>query len=238
VLRKALNDATRQLLVPRNVASLVTPPSAGHDEIKPLTHEEARKLLAALKGHRHEALYHVALTLGLRQGEILGLTWDAVDLETGTLQVRHSLQRYGREYHLDAPKTPMSRRTIAMPPALVAMLKTHKAVQGEAKLRLGKAWGNDWGLMFTTAEGKPLSGPSLTHAFKKAVEEAGLPTQRFHDLRHAAASYMLLQGVPMKVAQVVLGHATIGTTMDIYSHVAPESVSDATARVSMLLSGT
>ena len=236
VLRRALTQAERWGLVPRNVARLVTPPRAAREEVKPLTPEQARAFLDAVQGSRHEALYQVALGLGLRQGEVLGLTWDATDLESATLRVDRTLQRYDGAYHLDEVKTARSRRVIGVPRPLVALLKVRRTRQREERLRAGAGWaGNELNLVFTTVAGAPLYSANVTRAFQKAVEDAGLPRQRFHDLRHAAASFMLAEGVSLKVAQEVLGHSTIAVTADIYSHVMPAATRDATERVGELL---
>ncbi|MCH7617331.1 MAG: site-specific integrase [Chloroflexi bacterium] len=239
VLRRALNQALRWGLVQRNVASLVTPPRDRKQEVQPLSPDEARALLDAVKGDRLEALFGVALGLGLRQGEVLALAWDDVDLEDGTLSVRHTLQRYDGAYHLDEPKTSRSRRTIALPRPLIEALRAHKTQQVEERLRAGQAWdGNQWHLIFTTMVGKPLSGAVVTHRFQEILAAAGLPRQKFHDLRHAAASFMLVQGVAMRVVMEVLGHSSIAVTANTYSHVMPALQRDATDSVGKLLWAT
>lgn len=239
VLGRALNQALRWGLVQRNVASLVTPPRDRKQEVQPLSPDEARALLDAVKGDRLEALYGIALGLGLRQGEALGLAWKDVDLESGTLSVRHTLQRYDGAYHLDEPKTSRSRRTIALPRPLIEALRAHRTQQVEERLRAGQAWeGNQWHLIFTTMAGKPLSGAVVTHRFQEILAAAGLPRQKFHDLRHAAASFMLVQGVAMRVVMEVLGHSSIAVTANTYSHVMPALQRDATDSVGKLLWAT
>ena len=236
VLRRALNQALRWGEVQRNVASLVTPPRTSDDEVQPLTPDEARILLDALKGDRLEALYCVALALGLRQGEVLGLAWEDVDLEDGTLRVRHTLQRYGGAYHLDEPKTSKSRRTMPIAPPLVEMLRSHRTRQIEEQLRAGPVWAeNPWNLIFTTEAGRPLSNAVVTHRFQAILADAGLPRQRFHDMRHAAASFMLAQDVPLRTAMEILGHSDIATTANVYSHVGSSLQRDATEKVAAML---
>ncbi len=239
VLRSALSQALNRGLVQRNVASLVTPPRDRKQEVQPLSPEEARAFLDAVKGNRLEALYGLALGLGLRQGEALGLTWDDIDLESGTLSVRHTLQRYDRAYHLDEPKTSRSRRTIALPRPLVKALRGHRTRQVEERLRAGQGWeGDRWSLIFTTMAGKPLSSAVVTHGFQETLAAAGLPRQKFHDLRHAAASFMLVQGVALRVVMEVLGHSDIAVTANTYSHVMPDLQRDATESVGELLWAT
>ena len=239
VLRSALSQALNRGLVQRNVASLVTPPRDRKQEVQPLSPEEARAFLDAVKGNRLEALYGLALGLGLRQGEALGLTWDDIDLESGTLSVRHTLQRYDRAYHLDEPKASRSRRTIALPRPLVKALRGHRTRQVEERLRAGQGWeGDRWSLIFTTMAGKPLSSAVVTHGFQETLAAAGLPRQKFHDLRHAAASFMLVQGVALRVVMEVLGHSDIAVTANTYSHVMPDLQRDATESVGELLWAT
>ncbi|MGK2966500.1 MAG: tyrosine-type recombinase/integrase [Tepidiformaceae bacterium] len=238
LLRRALADAVRWGEVQRNVATIQPGPRIIRTEVRPLSPDEARKFLDAVTGERLEAMYSVALGLGLRQGEVLGLGWDDVDLDAGMLHVRKTLQRYEKAYHLGEPKTAKSRRSLGLPAPLIDALRAQGTRQKAERVRAGSAWeGARWGLVFCNELGAPLSGSSVTHAFQAQLEAAGLPRQRFHDLRHAAASFMLAQGVPMRTAMEVLGHSEIATTMNLYSHVAPEMQRDATERTARLLWG-
>ena len=216
-LRGALERAVRSGLVPRNVARLVSPPRLERAEGKFLTPEEARKFLRSVAEDRDRGLYAVALGLGLRKGELSALTWDDVDLRAGLVHVRRTLQRYDGAYHFGPPKTDRSRRTLAAPVPLVDELKAHRARQLEERLALGPAWvGDEWGLVFCRKDGYPLDPSGLTRRFQQRLEEAGLPKMRFHELRHSSASFMIAQGVPLRVIQDVLGHADIGVTANIY----------------------
>jgi integrase len=239
VLRTALNVAMRRGFVGRNVASLAEPPRVPAHEVRPLALADARALLGAVKGDRLEALFTVALAVGLRQGEALALSWDDVDLDGGTLTVRRSLQRVDKQWRFMEPKTPQSRRTIPLPGPVVAALREHRARQLRERLRAGAAWqGEQWGdLVFTGEIGAPLSGFHVRRRFNKLLTLAGLPPMRYHDLRHGAASLMAGQGVPVRVAMEMLGHAQITTTMNIYAHVAPELERDAAERISDALWG-
>ena len=236
VLRCALGQAEKWGLVPRNVAKLADAPHVPRFEIRPLTSEQAQEFLAAVKGDRLEAVYAVALAVGLRKGEALGLRWDDIDLETGTIAVRHSLQRIDKKLQLVEPKSARSRRTLALPSVLQTALRAHRARQLEERLRAGSTW-QETGFVFTTPIGMPLDGANVSRAFHRALEAAGLPRQRFHDLRHAAASLMLAQGVPARVVMEALGHSQISLTMNLYSHVVPALLQDAADKMDAALGG-
>ena len=236
VLRAALAEAERQGLVARNVARLVKITNPRREEVQPLSVEEARKFIGHISGHRLEALFLVTMTLGLRQSEVLGLTWGDVDLEGGTLSVRRSLQRYGGEYHLDEVKTVRSRRTLTLPDQLIEVLRAHRDRQSfEAR---SKKWkGAAWGLVFCREDGYPLSGGVVTHTFQDLLTEAGVPKVRFHDLRHGAATYLVAAGVPMRVVMAQLGHSQMAITSDLYAHVLPEVQREASERTAEVLLG-
>ncbi len=233
-LRTALNQAVRWGLVARNAAALVDGPRVPNFEIQPFTLDEARKFLAAAKGDRLEALYSVALTLGLRQGEALGLRWNDVDLQMGYVRVARQLQRVDGVFQLVEPKTTRSRRTIVMPPSVAKVLGEHRGRQDAERNVAGNGW-KEWGLVFTRADGYPLDGTVVTHRFHKFLEGAGLPQRRFHDLRHSCATLLLAQGVSPRVVMEILGHSHIALTMNTYTHVVPELRRDAAARMESLL---
>jgi integrase len=182
---------------------------------------EAKQLLAAAEDDRLGALYSVALALGLRQGEALGLSWEDIDFESRRLHVRHGLQRIAGELRLVEPKTRQSRRTIAMPGVVIDALQHHKARQTKERLLAGRRW-SDTGLVFTSTIGTPIEVGNLRRSFWKLLDRAGLPRMRFHDLRHSCASLLLVQGVPARVVMETLGHSNISITMDTYTHVLPE----------------
>ncbi len=238
VLRRALEIAARYDYATRNVARLVSPPRAVRGEVHPLDSAETHRFLAAASGHRLEALYVLAASTGMRLGEVLGLTWDAVDLDGGFVRVEHSLARYDSAYHLDAPKTARSRRAIAIAPPVVASLHSRRVRQRERRLAAGPAWaGNDWDLVFTTETGRPLSPSTVQVIFGRLLDQAGVRRVVFHALRHGAATFLLVRGVPMKVVQDILGHSQITMTADIYSHVIPELRRDAADRIGAALFG-
>ncbi len=192
-----------------------------------LTPDQARAFLDAARGDRLEALYSVAITLGLRQGEALGLRWDDVDLEARTLHVDRALQRIaGAGLQLVEPKTKKSRRTLSMPDAVVRALRAHRIRQTEERIFAGAAW-VDSGLIFTTLEGRPLSASHVVNgSFHRVCRAAGIaygthakPGLRFHDLRHSCASLMLAQGIPARTVMEILGHSQVAITLNRYTHV-------------------
>lgn len=234
VLRRALKEAHQWGLVTRNVATLVRPPKAERFEIRPLDPEQARRFLESVRGDRLEALYSVALALGLRAGEALGLRWEDVDLDEGLLHVRHALQRIDGDWKLVEPKTSRSRRTVALPAVVAQRLREHRDRQERERFKAAQLW-EDWGLVFCSPLGRPLDNANVTHRFQRQLAAIGLPKQRFHDLRHACASLLLAQGVNPRVVMEVLGHSQITLTLDTYSHVMPSLQREAAARMDALL---
>lgn len=236
VLRRALVHAERWGLVTRNVAKLVEPPRVQRPQVRPLDADEARRFRDAIAGDRHEALYLVALGVGLRQGELLGLSWSDLDLEHGTLTVRHALQRVSGRLVLVEPKSLTSHRAVALPSLVVEGLRTHRLRQHRERLRAGERWQTDpRALVFTTTIGTPLDGITVTRRFQGLLATAGLRRQRFHDLRHACASLLLAQGVAPRVVMETLGHSQISLTMNTYSHVVPALGRHAAERMNELL---
>jgi integrase len=234
VLSRALNVAVRWDLVPRNVCKSATAPRVPKHEIQPLSPEEARQFLESIKGDRNEALYAIALGLGLRKGEALGLRWEDVALDTGDLKVRYALQRLKGKVELVEPKSERSRRQVALPDFAVRALKAHRVRQKEARLVAGSRW-QDTGHVFTTSIGTPMDPRQVSREFRKALIKAGLGQQRFHDLRHTAATLLLVQGVPARVVMEVLGHSQISLTLNTYSHVSPALQREAAGKMDALL---
>lgn len=242
LLRSALSTALKWNLAARNVAAAVDPPKAEQHEIQPFTKAEAKTFLAAVAGDRLEALYTVALTMGLRQGEALGLRWDDVDLDTGVLHVREQLQRVDGALQRVPLKTRRSRRVLTMPAPAVAALREHRRRQLEEQLA-ARRW-TDTGYVFTTGIGTPLEARNVVRSFKAILgsrdengvwrPKPGLRDIRFHDLRHSAATLMLVQGVPTRVVMETLGHSQMSTTTNTYQHVAPELQREAADRMSAL----
>jgi integrase len=237
VLRKALNQALRDGLVLRNAAALTDPPKVVHPEISPYTPEQARAFLEAVKGDRLEALFTVAVAVGLRQGEILGLRWEDIDLFGGVLSVRYQLQRIDGKPRLVEPKTKRSRRTIKLPAVAVSALRTHLTKQSEERALAGESW-REWGLVFASTIGTPIESCNLNHRFQRLAEFARLPKIRFHDLRHTAATLLLAQGVHPRLVMEILGHSSISLTMNTYSHVIPVMQEEVAAKMNGILTAS
>lgn len=230
ILRRALGQALKWGLVARNVAALTDSPRVTRAEIQPLTPAQARAFLDGIKGDRLAALYTVAVALGLRQGEALGLRWSDVDLESDRLTVHQALQRIGGVVSFVEPKTGRSRRTIALPSFAVSALRDHRVRQLEERLLAGPHW-RESGLVFTTPIGTPLDPSNVTHGFQRRLAQLGLPRQRFHDLRHCAASLMLAQGLTLKDVMEVLGHSQVSLTANLYGHLYAERLQEIAQRM-------
>lgn len=236
ILRQALNVAMRWGMVGRNVAALANAPKAAAIRRRILLPTEARRFVEALGEDRLAAVFLIALTVGLRQGEILGLSWEDVDLENGALRVRRALSRAGGVSRLVEPKTERSVRTVVIGPSLVAALRSARVRQREDRLLAGSRW-VDGDLLFTTSIGTPLDGSSVTKRLHGILSEHELPQITFHDLRHSCASLMLAQGIAPRVVMETLGHSDIRLTMNLYTHVIPELQRDAADRMEKLLGG-
>jgi integrase len=206
VLRRALGQALKLNLVARNVATLVDPPRYQRPKVKLLSPDDIRVFLNSLKGNRLEALFVVTVALGLREGEVLGLRWQDLDLTAGVLRVSFALQRIDGKLQLVEPKTGRSRRTLSMPGVVCAALRDHRVRQLEDWMLAGERW-RESGLVFTTSKGTPLGARNVIRKFHALLKKAGFPRHRFHDLRHSCASLLLAQHVPARVVIDVLGTA-------------------------------
>jgi len=235
-LRAALQQAVRWGYLARNAAALVDGPRIERYEIKPFDATEARRLLDALVNDRLRALYSVALTMGLRQGEALGLRWQDVDLSLGLLHVQKQLQRIDGKFELVDLKTNRSRRTLVMPATIVMQLRDHQARQTKELEGLDHL-PSGFALVFTRPDGAPLDGTVVTHQFHRLLDRVGLPQRRFHDLRHSCATLLLAQGVSPRVVMEILGHSQIALTMNTYTHVLPELKHDAAERMDRVVRG-
>src|SRR5664279_3610817 len=237
VLRNALADAERMDLVSRNVAKAVRPPRLSRTERRSLTPAEAGTLLSHLKGDRLEAVFIVALSTGLRRGEVLGLRWQDVDLEGRVLFVRQALQRVDRALKMVPPKTHRSSRPIPLPQFAVTAFSQQKVRQANDRRLVGRAW-EDGGLVFTTEIGTPLEPRNVNRRFYAARSAAGLEWVRLHDLRHAFATVLLDQGEGLRTVMDLLGHSTIRLTADTYGHVLPSRARKAADVIDKVLGNT
>src|SRR5215210_4244746 len=229
-LHKALKQAVNDGLIPRNATEAVKPPQVRREEIRPLTSEQVKQLLDAARGDRLEALYALAVHTGLRQGELLGLKWEDVDLESGSLHVKRTLTTARGGPRLAAPKTKGSRRRVSRTRGAVDALRAHLARQLEEIDRASSLWQEN-GLVFASETGDPVDRRDLTsRQFKPLLKRANLPQKtRFHDLRHTCATLLLTKNVNPKVVSEMLGHSNIAITLDTYSHVLP-NMQDSAAR--------
>ncbi len=179
----------------------------------------------------------MALALGLRQGEALGLLWDAVDLDAGTVTVRRALQRQaGKGLVLVEPKSRAGRRTIKLPDALRDALRVHRVRQAEQRLAAGNEW-EDRGFVFCQPTGRPVDRRRDWQDWKSLLKAAGVRDARLHDARHTAATLLLQQGVPARVVMDILGHSQISLTLGTYSQVVPELAQEAAERMGNALWG-
>ena len=218
-LNGALNEAVKWRIIPYNVCSVVTPPKCIGNEMNVLTLEQVEQLLDSAKGDRFEALYALAVTTGMRRGELLGLKWEDVDMNVSTVRVKRSLVLIRAGLVFVPPKSAKSRRSITLTSGVVESLKKHKAYQDEE--RLGKRWREN-SLVFPTTVGTPIYPHHFVRRyFKELLKKANLPDVRFYDLRHTCATLLLTKGVHPKIVQELLGHSSISITLDTYSHVLP-----------------
>jgi len=217
VLRRAMKQAVRWGMIPRNPCDDTDPPKLQREEIRPLDREQACRLLEAAEGDRLEALYKLALHTGMRPGELLALRWEDVDLDGKTLRVSRALS----EGQFTPPKRAKSRRSIDLNAGSITALRAHRKRQLEEMMQKAGLW-QDYGLVFPSNVGTPLSHRNVVRSFKAVLHRAGLPSSvRLYDLRHTCATLLLSRNVHPKYVQELLGHASIALTLDTYSHVLP-----------------
>ena len=232
---KALADAVRWQLIPRNVADQATPPRPQAKEPKAWSADVLRSFLAHVEGDRLYAAYLLAATTGLRRGEVLGLRWRDVDMAGGRLAVVQTLLQVCNEVAFGTPKTAKGRRSVALDERTVSVLKAHRKAALEDRLILGLGTPDTEALVFTAPDGAPVNPESFSDHFGRLVKAAGLPRIRFHDLRHTHATLALQAGVHPKVVSERLGHATVSITLDTYSHAIPAMQEEAAERVAALV---
>lgn len=221
VLHRALGQAVKLGMLRSNPTNVCDLPKAHRKEIKPMEQEEITAFLKAVEGCKYELVYLVTLFTGMRQGEILGLTWDCVDFQHNALYVNKQLQKtqkVGGQYVLAPTKSGRSRM-ITVAPSVMDLLKKQKSQQAQMRLLVGQDWKNPWDLVFTNEFGGNLSHFTVYKTFKEIVRSIGLEQERFHDLRHSYAVVSLESGDDIKTVQTNLGHATASFTLDVYGHV-------------------
>lgn len=236
VLHNAFGQAVKWSLIPRNPCAGATAPRATRSEMKVLAPEQARAFLAATADHPAHALYVLATTTGMRVGELLGLQWGDIDLDAGRLSVRRALQQQngGKGLVFVTPKTAKSRRMIELGQRAVDALRAHHDRQVFQRRKVREAW-QERDLVFAGPTGGPIDPSWSRQTFYAALYQAGLPRVRFHDLRHTAATLALMQGVHPKVVSEMLGHGSIGLTLDTYSHLLPTMHKLAAAAIDAIL---
>jgi integrase len=232
VLARALRIATQRGKTARNVALLVDPPAVKHPDIAlPLTKAEARAVLEAARNTRNAARWTVALAVGLRQSETLGLRWSDIDLDAGKLSVKRGLHRVsGQGLVYEDPKSERSRRTIALPTPLIEDLRVHRVQQDRERHGAADLW-EDHQLVFAQPNGRPIDRKSDWQAWKAVLKTADVRDVRLHDGRHTAATLLLSAGIHPRVVMELLGHSQMRTTTDTYSHVMPALAQEAADRM-------
>jgi integrase len=232
-LRAALEDAVREELIEKNVAKLVRPPATPRSEREPLTIDEIRTFLEANKEDRLYALFVVIALLGLCRSEALGLQWQDVDLDRGTLSVRRGLHRIdGRLVSMET-RTRRSQRTIPLPPLVTRALVAHRAAQVLERRELAGA-DVDSGHVFSTTLGTPLDPDNTTKAVNRALKHAGVRDVRLHDFRHGCVSVLMGLGVPPRIVMEIAGHSALEMTMNVYAHVSLDDKQAALDRLGAL----
>jgi integrase len=228
-LRRALADAQRDGLVTRNVAALAEAPRMTKAERVVLDAAQVRTLIERTRDDRLHALWVLAATTGMREAEMLALTWSDIDLDAASVRVASTLHRINGEWKFRVPKTVMSKRSVPLPPVTVAALREHRRRQLEEQAALGVL--GKAGMVFTTPRGQPIHGPNLSKVLYAHLDRLALPRVTVHDLRHSAATVLYARGVPLPVISDMLGHSTIRVTADLYRHRVPELSKEAAQRM-------
>jgi integrase len=221
VLTNAFNAGVKWQLLANNPVRAATPPRPERKEMVALTQQQSLRLLDVLENSPLRLPVFLALTTGMRRGELLGLKWSDIDWDRGIVTIKRALKESRRGLELQRPKTARSARTIALPPIALEELRSHKAIQAERRMRLGKAY-NDVGLVLAEPDGAFRRPDALSTNFAAFIRRhPELPTVRFHDLRHTHASLLVQAGEHAKVVSERLGHSSVAFTLDTYGHLMP-----------------
>ncbi|MFG3345151.1 tyrosine-type recombinase/integrase [Streptomyces sp. NPDC048018] len=234
VLRTALTAACREELVSRNVATLVEPPTVAARELSPWSLDETLDFLTAARKDPLYAAFVLAIALGFRRGEVVGLRWENVDLDKREIRVRTQRQRVGGEVYEDDPKGRRRKQTLPLPAICVAPLRWQRLKQAAARERAGEKW-TETGYVFTTRTGQPIEPRNLYRSFTRVAKNADLRVVRLHDARHGTATLLTAAGVPPRVVMEILGHSQIAVTMNVYTHVVQDTQREAVSHIDRLL---
>jgi integrase len=236
-LRRALQDAVEDDLLKSNPADAVKLPRVRRSNVETWTPEQTRHALDNLDEPLRSMVYLTATT-GMRRSEVLGLTWDAADLVAGKVEVTSTLLMVANiPTFTPLTKTASSRRRIALDPGTVEMLRRHRVRQVEQRLEAGEFWSDTDGLVFTDEIGSPYSPDRYTRTFQSEARRLDLPAIGVHGLRHSLATTALADGVPAKVVAERLGHSSVATTLDRYSHVSEEQDREAAVALASRIIG-
>lgn len=233
VLHRALTDAVSIGYLRFNPAGACKLPRIEKPDIHPFDEKQVSAFLEAIHGHRFEGVYYVTLFTGLRQGEILGLTWDAVDFKSGTITIDKQLQKArdgSGTYSLVTTKNSKARY-LSPAPSVMAALKHERAVQAQRRFKAGRAWSNPLNLVFTNELGHNLSAQTVYLGFKKLAAAIGAPAARFHDLRHSYAVLAIKSGDDILTVQRNLGHHSAAFTLDVYGFITEQMKQENAARM-------
>lgn len=241
VLHKSLQQAVLVGYLHFNPCDACVLPHVCRSEIHPFDDVQISAFLVVIRGSRFEMLFLLTLFTGMRQGEVLGLTWDCVDFERGLIIINKQLQLHQERgckdaYTLASPKNGKFR-SVMPAPSVMAALKRYRSIQAQQRLEAGPAWDNPYNLVFTTSLGHHLSKPSVYREFKRIAAAIGRPDARFHDLRHSFAVASLRAGDDPKTVQSNLGHATAAFTLDVYGHMTDQMKQASSARMEAFIKG-
>ncbi|MFI8385831.1 tyrosine-type recombinase/integrase [Streptomyces sp. NPDC085540] len=234
VLRTAIAAACREELVSRNAVMLVEPPKVQVRQLSPWELDETLDFLAAARKDPLYPAFVLAIALGLRRGELVGLRWENVDLDKREIRVRSQRQRVRGEAYEDDPKGRRRRQTLPLPGICVAPLRWQRMRQAAMREAAGEKW-EETGYVFTTRTGRPIEPRNVYRSFTRVAKDAGLRVVRLHDARHGTATLLTAAGVPPRVVMEILGHSQIAVTMNVYAHVVQDTQREAVGHMDRLL---
>ena len=237
VLHRALQQAVEINYIPYNPSDACKLPRVEKKEIQPLNDEQIKQLLSAVAGHKYKTIYEVTIFTGMRQGEVLGLQWSNIDFKNGTITISKQLQKEKKKqgkYYL-APLKNDKARTMIPAPFVMQLLKNRREEQILQHFKAGASWNNEFDLVFTDELGKHLVHGTVYKNYKRLAADIGVPSSRFHDLRHSYAVAAIQSGDDIKTVQGNLGHATASFTLDVYGHVSEQMKKQSSERMEQFI---